>query len=141
VNGRNSDCKWPTEVARHSLDARHLSADAEFAEDLAIRYGDVHHGLRTPGYVSGEAYVAARDQCMQTLFKQIARDHGVPVGLVSDALGRNRAYIDAAVNLPFVLLYCFAAVTMGRMIWLRYPPIQHGWVPGGLSWAPRVRPP
>lgn len=54
-DGRNSDCKWPTEVAAHSPDAQHLSADAELAEDLAIRYADVHHGLRTPYYVSGEA--------------------------------------------------------------------------------------
>ncbi len=59
-DGRNSDCRWPTEAAGQSPDARHLSADAEFAEDLAIRYADVHHGLRTPGFVSGEAYVAAQ---------------------------------------------------------------------------------
>jgi hypothetical protein len=67
---------------------------------------------------------------MQRLFERIATDHGIPVGLVSGALGRNRAYIDAAVNLPFVLLYCFAAAIMGRMIWLHYPPIEHGWGPG-----------
>src|ERR1051326_5925361 len=29
-DGRNSDCKWPTEIASHGADARHLSADAEF---------------------------------------------------------------------------------------------------------------
>ncbi len=41
---------------------------------------------------------------MGSLFEQVAREHGVPVGLVSAALGRNRARIDVAVNLPFVLL-------------------------------------
>jgi hypothetical protein len=39
-DGRNSDCKWPCEIPVHSADARHLSADAEFGEDLAIRYAD-----------------------------------------------------------------------------------------------------
>jgi hypothetical protein len=131
-DGRNSDCRWPTEGAGQSPDARHLSADAEFAEDLAIRYADVHHGLRTPYFVSGEAYVAARDRCMQTLFEQIASDHRVPVGLVSDALGRNRAHIDAAENLPFILLYCFGAAAVARMIWRRYPPVEHGWIPGAI---------
>jgi hypothetical protein len=72
-DGRNSDCRWPAETASRPADARHLSADAEFAEDLAIRYADSHHGLRTPYYVSGEAYDAARDRCMAELFEQIAK--------------------------------------------------------------------
>src|SRR5437868_14887154 len=93
-SGRNSDCKWPAEVALNSPDARHLSADVEFAEDLAIRYADSHHGLRTPNYVSGEAYGAARDRCMASLFEQVAKEHGVPVGLVAGALAHNRAHID-----------------------------------------------
>src|SRR5438309_10878216 len=62
-DGRNSDCKWPTEIVRHAPDARHLSVDAEFAEELAIRYADTHHGLHTPYYVSGEAYAGARERC------------------------------------------------------------------------------
>jgi hypothetical protein len=47
-DGRNSDCRWPGESSNHPVSARHLSTDAEFAEDLAIRYADVHFGLRTP---------------------------------------------------------------------------------------------
>jgi hypothetical protein len=129
-DGRNSDCRWPAETAYHPADAWHLSADAEFAEDLAIRYADAHHGLRSPNYVSGEAYAAARDRCMGTLFQQIAKEHGVPVEHVSGALGRNRVHIDVAVNLPFVLLCCFAAVAVARTIWRRYPPAERGWVPG-----------
>ncbi len=131
-DGRNSDCKWPAETAEYPADARHLSADAEFAEDLAIRYADTHHGLRTPHYVSGEAYGAARDRCLGTLFEQIAKAHGVPAGKVSSSLGHNRAHIDIAVNLPFVLLYCFAAAAVARTIWRRYPPAEHGWIPGAV---------
>jgi hypothetical protein len=129
-DGRNSDCKWPAEATRHSPDLRHLSADAEFAEDLAIRYADIHHGLRTPNYVSGEAYAAARDRCMASLFEQIAKEHGVPDALVAGALGRNRTPIDVAINLPFVLLYCLAAAAVARLMWRRYPPAEHGWIPG-----------
>jgi hypothetical protein len=47
-DGRNPDCSWPPENANPTATARHLSEDAEFAEDLAIRYADTHHGLRTP---------------------------------------------------------------------------------------------
>jgi hypothetical protein len=131
-DGRNADCRWPLESAYHPADACHLSADAEFAEDLAIRYADTHHGLRTPYYVSGEAYAAARDQCMAALFEQIAKEHSVPLGNVSSSLGRSRAHIDIALNLPFVLLYCFAAAAVARMIWRRYPPSEHGWIPGAI---------
>jgi len=131
-DGRNSDCRWPAETAEHSPDARHLSADAEFAEDLAIRYADAHHGLRTKYFVSGEEYMAARDRCMGTLFEQIAKEHGVPVAQVAGSLGRNRGHIDVAVNLPFALFYCFAAVVVARKIWRRYPPAEHGWIPGAI---------
>ncbi len=129
-DGRNSDCRWPAETSRPRAGARHLSADAEFAEDLAIRYADTHHGLRTPYYVSGEAYDAARDRCMAALFEQIATEHGVPTANVAGSLGRNRAGIDVAVNFPFVLLYGFVAAAVARMMWRRYPPAEHGWIPG-----------
>ena len=46
-DGRNSDCKWPTEIVSHAPDARHLSADAVFAEDLAIRYASDAGGCVT----------------------------------------------------------------------------------------------
>ena len=131
-DGRNSDCHWPGESPVRATDPRHLSADAEFAEDLAIRYADVHHGLRTPNYVSREAYEAARDGCMARLFQEIAREHGVRVEQVSAALGRNRERIDLAINLPFVLLCCIAAAGIARVIWIRYPPADHGWMAGAL---------
>ena len=129
-DGRNSDCRWPAESANRPADARHLSADAEFAEDLAIRYADTHHGLRTPYYVSGEAYDAARNRCMAALFDKIAKEHGVSRANVSGSLGRNRAPIDIAVNLPFAMLYGLVAAAAARMMWRRYPPVEQGWIPG-----------
>jgi hypothetical protein len=67
---------------------------------------------------------------MAALFGEIAKQHGVPPSEVSDSLGRNRAPIDLAVNLPFALLYCLVAAAGARVIWRRYPPADHGWTPG-----------
>jgi hypothetical protein len=69
---------------------------------------------------------------MGTLFEQIAKEHSVPVERVYSSLGHNRAQIDLAVNLPFALLYCFAAAAVARMIWRRYPPAEEGWIPGAI---------
>ena len=116
-DGRNSDCRWPGETSNHPVSARHLSADAEFAEDLAIRYADAHFGLRSPN--PSEKYGAERDRCMDRLFEEIRKEHGVPVGQVSGSLGQSRAYIDMAEVLPFALLYSLAAIVVARMIWRR----------------------
>ena len=125
-DGRNSDCRWPTEASNHSADARYLSADAEFAEDLAIRYADTHFGRHN----SSEEKGLERDRCMAKLFEEIAKEHGVPVEQVSSSLGRNRAYIDVAEILPFALLYGLAAVIITQMSWRRYSPDEYGWTPG-----------
>ena len=66
---------------------------------------------------------------MQSLFAEIAMEHGVPVEQVSASLGQNRGYINLAEVLPFALLYGFAVMMVARMIWRRYPP-EDGWAPG-----------
>jgi hypothetical protein len=125
-DGRNSDCRWPGESVPHTASDWHISQDAEFAEDLAIRYADVHHGLRTPYFVSGEDYVGGRDSCKARLFAEIAKQHSVPVELVYKLLGRNHVYIDAVEVLPFALLYCFVVAFAARVILRRYP-LAEGW--------------
>jgi hypothetical protein len=129
-DGRNSDCRWPGESPTRPASAWHVSEDAEFAEDLSIRYADVHYGLRTPHFVSGEAYDAARDSCMATLFAEVAREHQVSVQDVYSALGRNRVYIDLIGIVPFILVYCFVVAAFAWVVWRRYPPVEDGWVPG-----------
>jgi hypothetical protein len=126
-DGRNSDCRWPGET-NHPVSTRHLSADAEFAEDLAIRYADTHFGRHSP--TPSENYKAERGACMERLLEKIGNEHGVPVGQVSDSLGRNRAYIDLAELLPFALLYVMTAIVGVRIIWRRYPPAEEGWASG-----------
>ena len=125
-DGRNSDCKWPVENTRHAPTPRHLSADAEFAEDLAIRYADSHFGRYNPS----DNYGDERDRCMEALFKKAAEEHGVHVGQVSDSLGRNRVYIDLAEILSFTMLYFLAAIVVARMSWRRYSPEENGWISG-----------
>jgi len=127
-DGRNSDCQWPGENPRHPPDARHLSADAEFAEDLAIRYADTHYGLHSPN--PSEDYGPMRDACRDKLFAAIAKEHGILPEQAANSLGKNRAYIDAAIYLPFALLYCLASTVAAAWIWRRYPPIDDGWLPG-----------
>jgi hypothetical protein len=126
-DGLNSDCKWPGETSSYPVSARHLSADAEFAEDLAIRYADAHFGLRSPN--PSEQYGAERDRCRERLFDEIGKEHGVPVGQVSASLGQNRTYIDFAEVLPFALLYSLAAMVAARMVWRHYAPAEDGWTP------------
>lgn len=127
-DGRNSECRWPGETSNRAVSARHLSADAEFAEDLAIRYADAHFGRRSPN--PSEKYPEERELCMERLFEEIGKQHGVPAAQVAGSLGRNRAYIDLAEVLPFALLYGLAATAVARMIWRRYLPAEDGWAPG-----------
>jgi hypothetical protein len=77
-----------------------------------------------------EKYEAERDACVEILFEDIGKQHSVPVGQVSDSLGRNRAYIDLAELLPFALLYGLAVIVGARTIWRRYPPAEDGWAAG-----------
>src|SRR3981081_3852531 len=98
-DGRNSDCRWPGETSNHPVNSRHLSADAEFAEDLAIRYADAHFGPRSPN--PSEEYEAERDRCMDRLFEEIGKEHGLARVQVSGSLGRNRAYIGMGEVMAF----------------------------------------
>ena len=132
-DGRNANCEWPGENPKHPVDARHLSADAEFAEDLAIRYADTRYGIHSPN--PSEDYGERRDECQANLFAQIAKEHGIPPQQVSGALGKNRTYIDVATYLPFALLYCIAAAALAPAIWRRYPIIENGLVPGVVMTA------
>lgn len=131
--GRNSDCRWPSETGTKETDievsGQHLSDDADLAEDLAIRYADTHYGLRSGHFESNDVFTNAMKHCGQNLFEDIGRAHGVPVTQLSQALGRNRAGTDLMVNLPFFLLYGLAASLVIRRIWARYP-FADGWTSG-----------
>src|SRR5437762_1082941 len=83
-DGRNSDCTWPDEPDAKTLHAnqpdyaQHLSGDAEFAEELAIRYMDAHHGPRSGRlFESHQAAGQAKNRCLGALFGEIGKSHHI----------------------------------------------------------------
>lgn len=75
-DGRNSDCAWPGETGVSTLSPdqsgyeRHLSADAEFAEELADRYARSR-------YHQGGSYSQASRRCLAAMSEEIGRTHSV----------------------------------------------------------------
>lgn len=130
--GRNSDCKWPGEAGATVLDprqprtSRHLSADTEFAEELADRYTNVHYGPHS-GYSGPAVAGIERHQCMDWMFDEVAKTHGVTKDVVIASYGRNRLGIDLSEILSFAIIYGIAAVLTSRWLVQRYPPSE--------SWA------
>ncbi len=125
-NRRNSDCEWPRETAtsldlHNSGQLQHLSNDALLAEDLAIRYADVHWGQRSGHFAGGDVYVAKRDACMAALFNAIAKNHEVTTQQVRDSLARRCLSFDVAVLLSFAALYWFVAGHVARRVCRRFP--------------------
>jgi hypothetical protein len=99
----NADCYWPLDDP-----SRSLYFDAEFAEDLAIRYADAQRGPRSGHFEGFGDYGRTRDQCMARLFAEVARVHGVSQGQVRQALDNRPIAIDLIIALPYLLLYTFA---------------------------------
>ena len=124
-----SNCQWPDE-SHVRLDVsdpaqqRHLSGDAQRAEDLAIRYADAHTGLHSGHFESWAAYGQARDGCMATLFAQIESAHGVSDSEVRRALLLRPWSWDFLTYFLVAALYLFAASQASRRLWLRFPPGQ-----------------
>jgi hypothetical protein len=112
----NSNCDWPPEIAG----ARDAHEDAEFAEDLAIRYADARRGPHS-GHFDGMAeYGRTRDQCMVKLFQIVGSNHGVTQEQVRHSLAHRRVDLDLAVILPFAVFYAWAADFIARRISQRH---------------------
>jgi len=132
----NENCEWPQESAA-ALDLskpaqrQHLSDDAQFAEDLAIRYADSHRGPNSGHFTDFEEYRRSRQQCMAKLFGVIEKNHSVTEEQVRESLLHRRTSLDFAVIVSFAVLYGFAASGMARRLWRRYPP-DEGWITGAV---------
>ncbi len=119
VSGPDAKCQWPGGDG----EARHLSRDADRAEDLAIRYADGHGRPNNAGTNTIPAYVAMTDQCMTALFQAVAAEHHVTVEQVRGSVNKNRSRsLDEAVILSFGLLYGWFANALARRVWRRFPP-------------------
>jgi hypothetical protein len=115
----SSNCVW-SEQDNHSLqltkmsDRRHLRFDAITAEDVSIRWADVHVGLRPE-------YDQKQNECMQTLFQGVAKQHGVDIGVVHQYSKRRDLFVDGAVVFSFGILYVCAAYIFTGRIRRRFP--------------------
>lgn len=131
----NSGCEWPQEIAApldlsRSAEARHLSGDAERAEDLAIRYADARRGPHSGHFEGGAEYGLARDQCMARLFQIVGSNHGVTEEQIRWHLAHRSTELDVAVILTFMVLYAWGATLIVRRFCRRNADHQEtsGWV-------------
>lgn len=130
----DSNCEWPNETAislelTNPAQQRHLSDDAQVAEDRAIRYADSHGGPRSGHFAGFDEYGRTREQCMAALFQVIANNHGVTQEQVRKSLEYRRTSLDLAVILSFAVLYGFAASGMARRLRRRFL-FDEGWIAG-----------
>ena len=125
----NSTCDWVATGDRaFPIDPgdpshrRHLVADAQLAEELAIRYADVEnkrrYGLEAHGGLVDHG--AVRNGCMAELVLAIERNHDVSAAQINEARAyRNPIYFGVTVLL-FVPLYGAGSVVAGRFLQRRF---------------------
>jgi hypothetical protein len=119
----NADCAWigdtPFELhLGNQTDRRHLIADAQLAEGVAVRYADTEHRRRF-GYGGHGGLVehgAVLHACFDNLVAEIERDHGVTRAEIDAARSRRDLRFDVPVMLSFSVLYVIAALFANRWI-------------------------
>ena len=97
---------------------RHLVADAQLAEDLAIRFADSEH-KRLTGYAGHGGLIEngrVLNECRATLFGTIAGTHQVPMEQVLAYRTARPRVFDVAVFLSF-------AVSYGLLVWTVVPVV------------------
>jgi hypothetical protein len=124
---RTGTCEWPSEKPLvldlgSSVAMRHLAADAQLAEELAIRFADSEHerltGYRGHGGLIENGRVI--NQCMAKLFGAIASTHQVPIEHVLDSRTARSAVFDIAVVLTFAVFYAFLVWAVVPIVWHRF---------------------
>jgi hypothetical protein len=115
----NSNCEWPADLAKHGS----LAAEAEFAEDLAIRHADAG---RSQWNVQWR-------QCIEKLFPIVAARHGVTTYQVGESLAGGRPMVAVAEGLLFAPIYLLVAYFIARRVSRRYPGQEDLWDWGFMS--------
>src|SRR5262245_50393254 len=123
----NADCAWigdtPVRLDPASLnDRRHLIADAQLAEGVAVKYADTAHRRRY-GYGGHGRLVdhgGVLYACFDTLVADIERNHGVTKADINAARAQRDLRFDAPVMLSFMMLYSIVAVIANRWIWRHF---------------------
>jgi hypothetical protein len=123
--GRNADCRW-IEQSSQSRSAAHLRADTEFAEELAIEHMDAYFGPRPTKTQPAQNANEVLNTCLSSLVIQIAKSHNTSPYEVAKYFGRRSLAVDAAMYIPFLVLYILLAAMFAGFLLRRYPP-EHGW--------------
>jgi len=110
-------CAWPVEAYRRldlmrSADRAHLRHDAQSAETIAIHYADVSPARRK----GMEEYAQARDECMESLFGAVARNHALEIELVRSYTTMRNRWFDATVLVSFVVVYALVAHALAGLV-------------------------
>jgi hypothetical protein len=123
----NATCEWTRDSAfpldlNRPADRRHLVADAQLAEGLAVRYADTEH-LRRYGYAGHGGLIQHGQvvrECMARMVAVIERSHGVTPEQINAARGQRDERFDATVMLSFAAAYVVAAIAAARWIRRRF---------------------
>jgi hypothetical protein len=119
----NKNCEWSGDVSRSlnlsdMRDREHLGVDAQLAEELAQRYSDFKHKERS-GYEGHGGYLQngqVTRGCMDRMFGEIERAHGVTREQVFAARFYRDWRFDLAVLLSFVVFYVIGSAAMCRLL-------------------------
>jgi hypothetical protein len=129
VSRVNNDCAWTGDSGgrldlRLPRDAAHLAADAQLAEELAIRDADATfnrlYGYDGHGGLEGHA----RNECMAQLVTVITGRHAVTDDDVAAARGWRNISFDAVAAVSFVPIYCAGAAFACGLLF-RQGPREH----------------
>ncbi len=119
----NKTCEWNGDTSfpldpGNEAHRQHLVADAQLAEELAIRYADAEFGRRAGvehhgGLLDNGEF---RRECLSRMLNAVERNHDVTAAQVRVARGQRNRTFDIAVGLLFLPLYLLGGIAASR--WL-----------------------
>ena len=127
----NATCEWTDDAAfpidpQNTADQQHLVADAQRAEDLAVRYADAsfNRGPRRDRRFDPEHQAMGksrvRSECLSRMFRAIENNHDVTSEQVGVARGQRNRTFDLAAGLLFFPLYSLGAAVAYRRLNRRF---------------------
>jgi hypothetical protein len=139
-NRVNKTCEWSGDTAfpidqATAAHQKHLVADAQLAEELAIRYADAEFN-RLYGYEAHGGLIdhgRVRNECMARLVAIIETTHAVTTEQVEVARGQRNRTFDFAVALLFLPLYSLGATIACRRLCRRFSSRSARFVATGLT--------
>ena len=123
----NNACEWTGDSSfpidsQHTEHRKHLVADAQLAEELAIRHADAEFGRRFGvdhhgGLIDNGGF---RRACLSRMLGAIETNHDVTSEQVRVARGQRNSTFDLAVGLLFLPFYSLGASVASRWLSRRF---------------------